>query len=100
MMTLVVLGAPFIAHVGAVGSDIWRPKAKGLLKGGLGEFLVRRINTVLFLNGLLFASAYVLWRNLEGPFFAIPLLLSVPTVVAQVVLAAESGRQSTHRSLG
>jgi hypothetical protein len=97
MTAAVIAIAPIIAHIGAVGSDRWRPEARGLLKGKLGEFAGRRVLAVLLLNGFLLAGAYLAWRLLPGAYFWIPLLLALPTVALQVALAAESSRQSTIR---
>ena len=91
------LAGPFVAHMGAIDGDDWRPKARGLLKGRIGEFAVRRMNTILSVNGVFFAASYLAWELLEGFYFLIPLALAVPPVVMQITLAMESGRQATLR---
>lgn len=95
LTALVVLFAPFIAHLGAVGSDRWRPKPTGWLKYRLGKTIVRRMNTILFVNGAFLATAYVLWELNQQPYFWIPIVFAFPGTVAQIALAAESARQSS-----
>lgn len=94
LMAILLLFFPFAAHAGAIGGDIWRPDPKGLLNNRLGRLIIRRMNSILFLNGCFSACAYILWRFAEGPFYWIVLVLSLPTVAAQFALAGASGAQS------
>src|SRR5688500_16366059 len=95
LTALLVLAAPWIMHVGAIGSDGWKPRPIGILSGRLGRLLVRRMRLILLLNGILWASAYLLWKLVPSYWFVLPLIFSVPIFVAQTVLAASSGAQSS-----
>jgi hypothetical protein len=94
LMALLVIGTPWVMHMGAIGGDKWTPAPRGMLRGSLGRNLIRFMNLVLLTNGVLFAAAYILWALRDGFEFLIPLALSVPTLVAQTMLAGASAAQS------
>ena len=94
LMASFLLCAPWVMHMGAIGGDKWTPKPKGILSGGLGRTIIKHMTLILVANGVLFAASYLLWELRNGFEFLVPLAVSVPTVVAQTMLAAASGAQS------
>jgi len=97
MMAMFLLIAPFVAHMAAIDGDNWRPRPTGLLKGRVGKAIVRHMNLILAANGIFLSCIYLAWELAGTPYLYIPILLSLPTVLAQFALAGESGRQSSGR---
>jgi hypothetical protein len=55
------------------------------------RWFLAKIWLVLFFTGGCFAAALLIYRSTDGsPLFVIPLLLSLPTLVAQFMLVSEA----------
>jgi hypothetical protein len=94
LWSVFLLFFPYAAHAGAIGGDRWRPEPKGVLDSRIGRIVIRHMNLILLANGVFAASIYLVWKVVGSPYYWIPVIVGMPTIVAQFVLAGASAAQS------